>query len=71
MENIRHPFAITVFEDSLYWTDWEQRSVLSAEKSQGQNRAEVYGSLIHPMDIHMVHRARQPLGNHSLSSYVA
>ena len=60
-DNVRHPFAITLFEDTLYWTDWELRSVQSAEKSRGGNVREVYGSLIHPMDIHMVHRARQPL----------
>lgn len=59
---IRHPFAMTLFEDRLYWTDWETKSVLSTNKGIGRNITEVLGDLIQPMDIHAVHPVRQPQG---------
>ena len=29
---LRHPFAMTMFEDKLYWTDWQTKSVYSTTK---------------------------------------
>ena len=59
---IRHPFAMTLFEDRLYWTDWEKKSVLSTSKGIGRNITEIQGDLLLPMDIHAVHPVRQPEG---------
>ena len=59
---IRHPFAMTLFEDRLYWTDWEKKSVLSTSKGIGRNVTEIRGDLLLPMDIHAIHPVRQPEG---------
>ncbi|XP_047119261.1 low-density lipoprotein receptor-related protein 1 [Schistocerca piceifrons] len=54
-----HIFAITVFEDYLYWTDWETKSVERAHKYFG-NDTKTLKTLIHrPMDIHVFHPFRQ------------
>ena len=29
---LRHPFAMTMFEDKLYWTDWQTKSIYSTTK---------------------------------------
>ena len=31
-EDLRHPFAMTMFEDQLYWTDWQTKSIYSSAK---------------------------------------
>ena len=65
---VRHVFAMTMFEDYLYWTEWETRSILSSHKGIGryvteiengstplENVTEVQTNLFRPMDIHVVH----------------
>lgn len=32
-----HPFAITIFEDSLFWTDWHTKSIHQANKLTGHD----------------------------------
>lgn len=34
---LRHPFSITTFEDSVYWTDWDKAAVYRANKFNGKN----------------------------------
>lgn len=36
-DTLRHPFSITVFEDYVYWTDWDKEAVYKANKFTGQN----------------------------------
>ena len=58
-DNLAHIFAITVFEDYIYWTDWENSNVERAHKYTGHNRKQI-GSTIHrPMDIQIYHKYRQ------------
>ncbi|CAF87967.1 unnamed protein product, partial [Tetraodon nigroviridis] len=59
-----HPFAITVFEDSLYWTDWHTKSINSANKFTGKNQEIIRNKLHFPMDIHTLHPQRQPAGQY-------
>ncbi|XP_064604958.1 very low-density lipoprotein receptor-like isoform X2 [Liolophura sinensis] len=61
---IRHPFALTVFEDSVYWTDWASESIQAVNKFTGKNKI-IALELHSPMDIHIYHRSVQPKGkNH-------
>lgn len=58
-ENLLHVFALTVFEDNIYWSDWEFKSVERAHKFNGMNRANV-STLVHrPMDLQVMHPHRQ------------
>ncbi|KAJ7378683.1 hypothetical protein OS493_021987 [Desmophyllum pertusum] len=59
-ENIYHPFALTVFQESIYWTDWHHNSINKANKFTGEDRLIVKSDLFSPMDIHVHHQQRQP-----------
>lgn len=58
--NLPHPFALTIFEDNMYWTDWHTKTISSANKVTGKNFRHVHEELHFPMDIHSYHKARQP-----------
>uniref|UniRef100_A0A3Q2GKG7 Low density lipoprotein receptor-related protein 4 n=1 Tax=Cyprinodon variegatus TaxID=28743 RepID=A0A3Q2GKG7_CYPVA len=66
--SLPHPFAITVFEDSLYWTDWHTKSINSANKFTGKNQEVIRNKLHFPMDIHTLHPQRQPAGQNRCGS---
>ncbi|XP_039257073.2 low-density lipoprotein receptor-related protein 4-like isoform X1 [Styela clava] len=57
-----HPFAITVFEDKLYWTDWDTKSINRANKFTGNGLRSIHNHLHFPMGIQAYHPLRQPEG---------
>ncbi|XP_033004136.1 low-density lipoprotein receptor-related protein 6 isoform X2 [Lacerta agilis] len=59
--SLPHPFALTLFEDTLYWTDWTTRSVLACNKYTGENLREIHSNIFSPMDIHVFNQHRQPI----------
>ncbi|XP_055385944.1 low-density lipoprotein receptor-related protein 4 isoform X2 [Condylostylus longicornis] len=58
--NLPHPFALTMFEDTLFWTDWNTKSVSSVNKINGKHLRTVHADFHFPMDIHAYHKSRQP-----------
>ncbi|XP_064475155.1 prolow-density lipoprotein receptor-related protein 1-like [Ornithodoros turicata] len=56
---LHHVFAMTVFEDQLYWTDWESKSVLRCHKNHCNNITTVVRTSIRPMDLQVHHPLRQ------------
>lgn len=69
--SLPHPFALTLFGDTLYWTDWTTRSVLACNKNTGDNLREIHTNIFSPMDIHVFSQQRQPNGETSLFFVVA
>lgn len=61
-QDIPHIFALTLFEDYIYWTDWETKSINRAHKTTGANKTLLISTLHRPMDIHIYHPYRQPDG---------
>ncbi|KAF7240342.1 Low-density lipoprotein receptor-related protein 1 [Varanus komodoensis] len=59
-QDIPHIFALTLFEDYIYWTDWETKSINRAHKTTGTNKSVLISTLHRPMDIHIFHPYRQP-----------
>ncbi|XP_063064253.1 low-density lipoprotein receptor-related protein 1 isoform X3 [Engraulis encrasicolus] len=59
-QDIPHIFAMTLFEEYIYWTDWETKSINRAHKTQGTNKSLLISTLHRPMDIHIYHPYRQP-----------
>lgn len=59
-EGLPHPFALTIFEDELFWTDWYTKSIYKANKFSGKRVQTIRSSLFFPMDIHSFHPQRQP-----------
>ena len=49
--HLPHIFAITTFEDYIYWTDWEYKSVERANKNTGGNRSNLTHTIHRPMAI--------------------
>ncbi|XP_031575519.1 low-density lipoprotein receptor-like isoform X2 [Actinia tenebrosa] len=61
----QHPFAVTVFGDYLYYTDWTRRarSIRKVNKFTGGEKKIVINLLWAHMDIKAVHPTRQPNGS--------
>lgn len=34
-DRVSHPFAVAVFKDNMYWDDWKQNAIFSADKDHG------------------------------------
>ncbi|KAG8234142.1 hypothetical protein J437_LFUL007508, partial [Ladona fulva] len=59
-KSLPHPFAITIFEDAIYWTDWHTKSISMANKVTGSGFKTVHSRLHFPMGIQSYHPQRQP-----------
>lgn len=57
---LSHPFAITLFENYVYWTDWRTNSVVRANKWTGGDVSVIQRTLSQPFDIQVFHSSRQP-----------
>eukprot|EP00063_Salmo_salar_P064297 XP_014039132.1 PREDICTED: low-density lipoprotein receptor-related protein 1-like [Salmo salar] len=51
---------MTLFEEYIYWTDWETKSINRCHKTLGINKTTLITTLHRPMDIHIYHPYRQP-----------
>lgn len=41
VDELPHPFGLTQYDDSIYWTDFNLRSIERADKRTGVNRTVV------------------------------
>lgn len=58
--NVAHPFAISVFRNYLYFSDWTRHAVIKVDKFSGNESGVLLQHLAQPMDVHVYHSARQP-----------
>ena len=58
--SLPHVFALTLFEDWLFWTDWNTHTVEKAHKYTGAGRIVMGNNTHRPYDIHVHHPYRQP-----------
>ncbi|XP_055683188.1 low-density lipoprotein receptor-related protein 2 [Lutzomyia longipalpis] len=56
-----HPHSLSLFEDTLYWTDRQLNRVLSAHKFKGNNQTVVSHLISQPLSIHVHHPSLQPI----------
>lgn len=54
-----HPFGLTLHKEKIYWTDWQSKSIESADRLTGLGRSTLVDNLENLMDIHMFHRHRE------------
>ncbi|XP_071103874.1 low-density lipoprotein receptor-related protein 2-like [Haliotis cracherodii] len=59
IEGVPHPFAMTIFEEIMYWTDWNHLTIEYANKLTGANHTVLRNITHRPMDIHIYHPLRQ------------
>lgn len=58
--DVQHPYAMSVFESNLFWTDWHNRSVLTNSQWTTNRRAgRVLSGLHIANDVKVVHPLRQ------------
>jgi hypothetical protein len=48
---VAHPFAVAVFKNTLYWDDWKQTAVFSADKDLGVGIIRIQSGLQGLMDL--------------------
>ena len=51
VEKVEHPYGLAVVGDFVYWSDWHERALLRAKKSDGKNRKVVLENLEGIMDL--------------------
>ncbi|XP_074643246.1 low-density lipoprotein receptor-like [Tubulanus polymorphus] len=57
---LKHPFSIGVFEDHVFWTEWESSEVRLANKFNGTGVLTLKGNLYSPMSLRIWHHLLQP-----------
>jgi len=56
---LQHPFAISLFEERIYWTDWATDSLQSLLKNGSGLPHIIKKDSISPMDLQVYHEKRQ------------
>ena len=64
---LRHPFSCSIFEDTVYWTDWGGHAVRYTHKYPGGFVTDLYNSTSRLMDLHVVHPIKQPNGKYIIA----
>jgi hypothetical protein len=65
---VKHPFSIDIFEDWIYWSDWESEAIHRMNKFNGEERTDILNEIYSPMDIHIYHPYKQPNGTNHCSN---
>lgn len=60
-EYLPHPYAVTIFENNLYWTDWRRQGIIRADKFTANNIDTFLNSTIQLFDVKLIHSSRQPI----------
>jgi low density lipoprotein-related protein 2 len=58
-EYVKHVFALSILDNTLFWTDWNLKAILSADKFTGENIKVLRNSTHRPYDVHVYHPLRQ------------
>ncbi|KAK3090046.1 hypothetical protein FSP39_008801 [Pinctada imbricata] len=66
---VLHPFAVAVFEDNVYWSDWSSESIRTVDKITGEGYQQLALGLHSPMDINVYHEKVQISGENHCGQY--
>ena len=55
----KKPYSLTVYQDFLYWADWETNTIERANKSNGLNHTLIQTQLDYVIDLVVYHNSRQ------------
>lgn len=65
---VPHPFAISLFEHSVYFTDWTKMAVMKANKFTDTTTQVVYATSQTPHGVAVIHQFKQPHGKQAEES---
>ncbi|CAD6208044.1 GSCOCG00010318001-RA-CDS [Cotesia congregata] len=61
--DLPHPFGLVIYQNKVYWTDWDTKSIHRANKDTGSNSVVVRSDISGLMDVRMFHRNRSVVAN--------
>ncbi|XP_035376859.1 low-density lipoprotein receptor-related protein 1B [Electrophorus electricus] len=59
-EFLSHPFAVSLYGGSVFWTDWRTNTLTKASKWTGANVTIIQKTVAQPFDLELIHPSRQP-----------
>ena len=60
LTGVAYAFAIEVFRGSVFWSDWERRTLEKTDIAHNHNRTLLIQTKERPSDLHIYHPERQP-----------
>lgn len=57
---VPHVFALTLFDDEIFWSDWNTKAISKANKFTGKGLTTLRNTTHRPYDLHVYHPLRQP-----------
>ncbi|XP_065070003.1 low-density lipoprotein receptor 1-like [Rhopilema esculentum] len=64
-----HPFAITVFEDYMYWTEWSHETIFKADRFTDKGKTTLVSKVSSLMGLEIYHPLRQPTAKNPCARY--
>ena len=62
IKDLSSPYALTVFEEYVYWTDFTEQRLYKANKFSGNRQENFKETFLAPMDINVFHPLSQKEG---------
>lgn len=57
-----HPFSLDIFQDFVYWSDWEKNAVLRINKTGAGGEEVIVSGLNKPMGLKILHQREEKHG---------
>ena len=56
---VRHVFSMSILDDFIFWSDWNKKAIMRANKFTGEGNMTLYQTTHRPYDVHVFHPLKQ------------